>query len=291
MIIHMKYDFIKLRKQLESGEIKPLSKLQGGMMNRSQIIELDGIKYVWYTPTEQANEMVDRKLEKSNIDKVYPLGITSKNLVFYEDGMKINEFIEGKSLNLIDEFDTKEVAKILHKLHDSNVLSDKDYLPFEKVANYIKEVESLDIKLDEDFYILYKDIYSKKDFLESQKLTICHNDFQRSNIIKTPDNKYYMIDFEFMMNNDPVFDIAAFGNNNVVEGYQLLKDYFSVLDKDIKTRFFYWRMLLSLQWYLVALIKDKRGEGKEHGFDFYQVAQFFLGNAKSAREMFQKEIN
>ena len=291
MIIHMKYDFVKLRKQLESGEIKPLSKLQGGMMNRSQIIELDGIKYVWYTPTEQANEMVDRKLEKSNIDKVYPLGITSKNLVFYEDGMKINEFIEGKSLNLIDDFDTKEVAKILHKLHDSNVLSDKDYLPFEKVANYIKEVESLDIKLDEDFYILYKDIYSKKDFLESQKLTICHNDFQRSNIIKTPDNKYYMIDFEFMMNNDPVFDIAAFGNNNVVEGYQLLKDYFSVLDKDIKTRFFYWRMLLSLQWYLVALIKDKRGEGKEHGFDFYQVAQFFLGNAKSAREMFQKEIN
>ncbi len=287
----MKYDFIKLRKQLESGEIKPLSKLQGGMMNRSQIIELDGIKYVWYTPTEQANEMVDRKLEKSNIDKVYPLGITSKNLVFYEDGMKINEFIEGKSLNLIDEFDTKEVAKILHKLHDSNVLSDKDYLPFEKVANYIKEVESLNIKLDEDFYILYKDIYSKKDFLESQKLTICHNDFQRSNIIKTPDNKYYMIDFEFMMNNDPVFDIAAFGNNNVAEGYQLLKDYFSVLDKDIKTRFFYWRMLLSLQWYLVALIKDKRGEGKEHGFDFYQVAQFFLGNAKSAREMFQKEIN
>lgn len=287
----MKYDFIKLRKQLESGEIKPLSKLQGGMMNRSQIIELDGIKYVWYTPTEQANEMVDRKLEKSNIDKVYPLGITSKNLVFYEDGMKINEFIEGKSLNLIDDFDTKEVAKILHKLHDSNVLSDKDYLPFEKVANYIKEVESLDIKLDEDFYILYKDIYSKKDFLESQKLTICHNDFQRSNIIKTPDNKYYMIDFEFMMNNDPVFDIAAFGNNNVAEGYQLLKDYFSVLDKDIKTRFFYWRMLLSLQWYLVALIKDKRGEGKEHGFDFYQVAQFFLGNAKSAREMFQKEIN
>lgn len=287
----MKYDFVKLRKQLESGEIKPLSKLQGGMMNRSQIIELDGIKYVWYTPTEQANEMVDRKLEKSNIDKVYPLGITSKNLVFYEDGMKINEFIEGKSLNLIDDFDTKEVAKILHKLHDSNVLSDKDYLPFEKVANYIKEVESLDIKLDEDFYILYKDIYSKKDFLESQKLTICHNDFQRSNIIKTPDNKYYMIDFEFMMNNDPVFDIAAFGNNNVIEGYQLLKDYFSVLDKDIKTRFFYWRMLLSLQWYLVALIKDKRGEGKEHGFDFYQVAQFFLGNAKSAREMFQKEIN
>lgn len=287
----MKYDFIKLRKQLESGEIKPLSKLQGGMMNRSQIIELDGIKYVWYTPTEQANEMVDRKLEKSNIDKVYPLGITSKNLVFYEDGMKINEFIEGKSLNLIDEFDTKEVAKILHKLHDSNVLSDKDYLPFEKVANYIKEVKSLDIKLDEDFYILYKDIYSKKNFLESQKLTICHNDFQRSNIIKTPDNKYYMIDFEFMMNNDPVFDIAAFGNNNVADGYQLLKDYFSVLDKDIKTRFFYWRMLLSLQWYLVALIKDKRGEGKEHGFDFYQVAQFFLGNAKSAREMFQKEIN
>ena len=132
-------DFIKLRKDLENGNIKPLRKLQGGMMNRSYIIELDGKKYVWYTPTEQANEMVDRKLEKSNIDKVYPLGITSKNLVFYEDGMKINEFIEGSSTNLIDEFDTKKVAEMLHKLHDSKVLSDKDYLPFVKVEIILKK--------------------------------------------------------------------------------------------------------------------------------------------------------
>ena len=284
-------NFTNLRKQLENGKIKPLRKLQGGMMNKSYIIELDGKKYVWYTPTEQANEMVDRKLEKSNIDKVYPLGITSKNLAFYEDGMKINEFIEGSSINLIEDFDTKKVAKMLHKLHDSGVLSDKDYLPFEKVENYIKEVSSLNIKLDEDFFILYKDINNKRAFLESQKLTICHNDFQRSNIIKSLDDKYYMIDFEFMMNNDPIFDIAAFGNNDVKEGYQLLKDYFENIDNDIKTRFFYWRMLLSLQWYLVALIKDKRGEGKEHGFDFYQVAQFFLNNAKTAKELYLKEIN
>ena len=284
-------DFIKLRSDLENNRIKPLAKLQGGMMNRSQIIELEGKKYVWYTPTAQANEMVDRKLEKSNIDKVYPLGITSKNLVFYSDGMKINEFIEGSSLNLIDDFDTKEVAKLLHKLHDSNVLSDKDYLPFVKVENYIKETESLNIKLDEDFYILYKDINSKRDFLESQKLTICHNDFQRSNIIKSSDNHYYVIDFEFMMNNDPIFDIAAFGNNDVKEGYQLLKDYYDELDENKITRFFYWRMLLSLQWYLVALIKDKKGEGKEHGFDFYQVAQFFLGNAKTAKQMYLETKN
>lgn len=290
MIICMN-DFIKLRSDLENNRIKPLAKLQGGMMNRSQIIELEGKKYVWYTPTAQANEMVDRKLEKSNIDKVYPLGITSKNLVFYSDGMKINEFIEGSSLNLIDDFDTKEVAKLLHKLHDSNVLSDKDYLPFVKVENYIKETESLNIKLDEDFYILYKDINSKRDFLESQKLTICHNDFQRSNIIKSSDNHYYVIDFEFMMNNDPIFDIAAFGNNDVKEGYQLLKDYYDELDENKITRFFYWRMLLSLQWYLVALIKDKKGEGKEHGFDFYQVAQFFLGNAKTAKQMYLETKN
>lgn len=286
----MEKNFIELRNKLETGKIKPLSRLQGGMMNKSQIIELDGKKYVWYTPTAQANEMVDRMLEKSNIDKVYPLGITAKNLVFYPDGMKINEFIEGKSLNLIDEFDTKKVAELLHKLHDSNVLSDKDYLPFVKVENYIKEVESLNIKLDEDFYILYKDINNKRDLLEKQKVTICHNDFQRSNIIKTPNNEYYMIDFEFMMNNDPIFDIAAFGNNDVKEGYELLEDYFDVLDENKITRFFYWRMLLSLQWYLVALIKDKKGEGKEHGFDFYQVAQFFLNNAKNAKQMYSEKI-
>ena len=74
---------------------------------------------------------------------------------------------------------------------------------------------------------MFEFVNTYKDFLTSQKITICHNDFQRSNIVKSIDDNYYVIDFEFMMNNDPIFDIAAFGNGVVEEGYELLKAYFA----------------------------------------------------------------
>ena len=86
------------------------------------------------------------------------------------------------------------------------------------------------------------------------------------------------------MNNDPIFDISAFGNDDVKEGYELLKAYLNdnVSKEDIE-RFCLWRILLSLQWYLVALIKDYHGEGKIHGFDFKEVAKHFLTNAIDAK--------
>ena len=65
-------------------------------------------------------------------------------------------------------------------------------------------------------------ISSYKDYLESQKMTLCHNDAQKSNIVKDLNDNYYLIDFEFMGNNDPIYDIATFGNGLVKEGFELL---------------------------------------------------------------------
>lgn len=283
---------LNIRETLEKGLNKPLYKLVGGMMNQSYVIEIEGKKYVWYIPTEQANEMVDRKLEKENQEIVYSLGITSKNLAFYDDGMKINEFIPGESLNKVESYDIKKIAVMLKKLHNSPVLCRKNYEPFVKILGYEQEIESMGITVDPLYLNLRNMVFAKRDFLESQKLALCHNDFQKSNIIQTPEDEYYMIDFEFMMNNDPYFDIAGFGNNDVNEGFALLKEYTNnSYTKDELTRFCYWRILLSMQWYLVALIKDKRGEGKTHGFNFYDVAMFFLGLANDAKNLYEKEIN
>lgn len=279
-------DIFTLRNDLETNKIRPDKELLGGMMNKSFIISLEGKKYVWYVPTEQANEMVDRKLEKRCLDMVYPLGITSKNIAFYDDGMKINEFIEGISTNLTNEFDINKISIMLHKLHDSKLTTGVSYEPFKKIEGYNLEAKTLRISLSEDFEKLYSFLNSNKEFLQSQKQTICHNDFQRSNIVKSLDDNYYMIDFEFMMDNDPIYDIAAFGNNVVEEGLDLLKVYFdNKQTKQEEKRFYLWRIFLSLQWYLVALIKDKRGEGKAHGINFVDVANFFLSNAKHAKEL------
>ena len=266
----------------------------GGMMNISyQVVDKNGKKYILYIPTEQANEMVDRVLEKEHQRIIYELGITSKNVYFDEkSGIKMNEFIEGDSINNIASFDYDKIAALFKKLHSSIMLSRKDYAPF---TRFVEIYEKEALEFSKEVSPLYTDLrdflFKKRDFLESQPLVLSHNDAQRSNIVKTPNDEYYFIDFEFVGNNDPIYDISAFGNGLVSEGRKLLEKYFNgnPTDNEIR-RYYLWRIYISLQWYNVAITKHYRGEGEKHGFNFLDVATHFLNNAKDAYDGYHLEI-
>lgn len=279
-----------LLNKVFNGDAKVVSPLVGGMMNQSYIIESKGKKYVLYISTEQANEMVDRPLEQANQKMIYDLGLTSKNIYFDTDkGIKINEYIEGNSLNNIDTFDSKKVAALLKAMHTSGKLSRDNYNPFKRFVAYEDEANGFITERFESYEELRKAIFNNQDFLESNKLALCHNDAQKSNIVRDLQDNYYLIDFEFMGNNDPIYDIATFGNNIVEEGYQVLCDYFDGNPTiDEKKRYYLWRIFVSLQWHNVAIVKHYRGEGKTHGFDFLAVARFFLENAKTAYRYLEK---
>ena len=274
----------RVLKEVFNNQGKVIAPLVGGMMNQSYIVSYLDKKYVLYISTEQANEMVDRPLEKDNQKLIIDLGLTSKNFYFdTEKGIKVNEYIEGSSLDKIDSYDSKKVAALLKAMHQSGKLSREDYQPFKRFVAYEQEAYSFQDKMEDEYDLLRTTIFNKKDFLESQKMVLCHNDAQKSNIVKYEDGKYYLIDFEFMGNNDPIYDIATFGNGLISEGYKLLFDYFNgEPTSEQKARYFLWRIFVSLQWHNVAIVKHYRGEGKTHGFDFLAVANFFLNNALDA---------
>ena len=275
----------------EGAEI--VHEMLGGMMNISYLVkDKNDKKYIIYIPTEQANEMVDRPLEKEHQRIIYELGLTSKNVYFDEKaGIKINEFIEGDSLDKIAGFDYDKIATMFHKLHNSVMLSRVDYAPFTRFINEY-EKEALQYEEPSQLYKELRDfLFSKRNFLESQPLVLSHNDAQRSNIVKTPNDEYYFIDFEFVGNNDEIYDIAAFGNGTVTEGRKLLEKYYDNNPSDNEIRRFYlWRIYISLQWYNVAITKHYRGEGEKHGFNFLNVANHFLTNAKDAYDGYHLEI-
>lgn len=283
----MKEENFNLLKSIIGNDAEIVSELVGGMMNEAYIVKSSKGKFVYYISTAQANEMVDRKLEKETQNIAFDLGITSENVYFdLEKGIKINRFIDGKSINLVDEFDYKKVAKLMVKLHSSKKKASVYYDPLTRLANFKKEAETHVKEFDKEFYELYELIQNNKEFLLSQELTLAHNDAQRSNIVKTSDNNYMFIDFEFAANNDPVYDIGTFGNGDVLEGKKLLEEYEKLVPlKDGLKRYALWRIDISLQWYLVAIIKHYRGEGAVHGFDFLAVAHHFLENAIEARKL------
>ena len=267
----------------ESAQIE--KQILGGMMNGSFLVDYQDKKYILYMPTPQANEMVNRKEEKRHLDIVYPLGVTSKNVYFdIPSGIKINEFIEGESLNNLDNYNEEKVADILRKLHQSGLKSNLDYQPFERFLGFEKEaLEFCD--LSDDYRAFKELLFSNREYLESDPKVLSHNDYQKSNIVFNPkDGNYYMIDFEFMANNTEIYDIACFANNDVNDGLRLLRAYFGNPSIEQTRKFFLWRIFVSMQWYLVAIIKHYRKEGEKHHFNFLAVADHFMNIAKTAYE-------
>ena len=265
-------------------ESQVIAPLLGGMMNQSFIVESGNKKYVLYIATPEANQMVNRLLEKDNQSVVYQLGITSKNIYFdTTKGIKANEYIEGSSLDKCDSFDYQKVAKLLKTLHSSKQLSKEDYQPFKRFISYEEEALSFIKEFSLEYQLLRKAVFANQDFLESQPLVLSHNDAQKSNIIKDNNDNYFLIDFEFMGNNDEIYDIATFGNNSVQEGFHLLEVYFNHdLKREEIIRYYLWRIFISLQWHNVAIKKHFQGEGKTHGYNFLNVANYFLSSAKEA---------
>lgn len=257
----------------------------GGMMNHSYIFSCDSKKYLVYIPSESGKEMVIRPLEYENIKLISDLDIAPKNLYFdTETGVKINEYCEGESLDKLklEDNDIKAVAAILKKLHKSKLLSRTDYPLFTSLMGYEEQLFAYTTAVDASYKTLKNILIANKSFLMKFKKCICHNDAQRSNFIRCTDGSHKIIDFEFMMNNDPIYDIATFGNADVNEGYKLLTEYFGSKLTDVqKRRYFLWRIYVSVQWYLVAMIKHYK-DGDALGIDFRDVADHFIDNALAA---------
>ena len=265
------------------------SRILGGMMNVSFVVrDKKEKRYVIYLPNGKANKLVDRKIEEENSKIMSDLGLTSKFIYFDNvKGIKIKEYIDGTSLDKIpdEEIDYQKVADLLHLIHDSKELAKEDYHPFDRLAIY--ENKALSYRKESNLYRSLKDFLRNNiSKLNVKEKVFSHNDFQKSNIIKGVDDKYYIIDFEFAANNDPIYDIAAFANGKIRDGEELLRHYYFEPNREQYERFYLWRIFISLQWHNVAIAKHYQKEGNLTAFNFLNVAKFFLDLAKEAQDKF-----
>lgn len=267
------------------------SQLHGGMMNEAFVINNNGKKYVMYFPVGESNKMVDRKQELEAQALCQKAGITRGcvhfNPVF---GIKAFQFIEGDSIDHIQEaeIDYDKVADLLIKLHELPTDGFLAYNAHDRFNVFASELYEFDKFCAKPFFETAQLVEKKIIEYSSKYVALCHNDAQRSNIIRDSNGNYFIIDFEFAMLNDPVYDIAAYGNNSVAEGLKLLEVYNKKkpLGDDYKIRYAVWRMYISMQWYVVAMLKHYRGEGELTHFNFVEVANFFLANMNDARKLY-----
>ena len=81
--------------------------------------------------------------------------------------------------------------------------------------------------------------------------------------------------------NDPFYDIACYGNAGFDKALSLLEAYVGHKPTSAELRRLYFhRAFQCLQWYNVAIYKDRVGLSKDLNMDFNQVAAFFFGMAR-----------
>lgn len=265
-----------------SSNVEIIKRLELGMSNYMFLISVDDNNYTFRIPGEYAEVFVNREIEKKGLDLIKTYNICGDTIYFDEiSGDKIAKYIDGRVLyHNVKDSDYELVASLLHKLHNIKSGDILPYSPFDKLDYY----ESLNItQVNPKYLELKSKLLGYKEFLTKQPLVLCHNDAQPSNFIFGDDKKMYLLDYEFIGLNDPLYDVACFGNNDINEGRKLLNYYLGRTPSvEEENRFYLWRTFQNLQWVQVALYKHELKMDKGLNLNFKDLSEMFLNNAIEA---------
>lgn len=265
-----------MKKELDANVLE-IERLMGGMSNYTYYVKTDKGDYSFRIPGKNSENFVDRKVEKDNLEHIKPYDFCPFPVYLNVDnGYKIAPFIPGEAINELSDLPYKSVAAILHKLHNIDKF-DHDYEPLNRLEKY----ESLTQSVDPVYSVLkdkWLNIYNTS--LKDVELKACHGDAQTANFVLDENNNLILMDWEFAGNNDPMYDIACFGNSNFDAAINLLEVYYENPKKVEFLRLYAWRMFQCLQWHNVAKHKHELGLSDELAVNFAAVADAYLEKAK-----------
>ena len=283
------YIVARVNALMQSQNAKIVMRLEGGMSNYTYVVECNGKKYTYRVPGKFAEKFVDRVEEWENIQEVNRLGLNNiTEYVEVRSGEKLAEYVEGTIMSTTDVVSYNEMSvKALKQIHNSN-LKFRDYNAFGRLDND----ERYCLETGYVFPQEYLDLRKRLDSLRAAHANVpkvpCHCDYQPTNLVINGD-KLYVLDWEFAGMNDPFYDIACYGNVGFDKALALLEAYVGHKPtKEELQRLYFHRAFQCMQWFTVAIFKDRVGLSKDLNMDFNAVAFMFLGMAKDLLENYDK---
>ena len=275
------YIIFRVNALLHSHNSKIVKRLEGGMSNYTYVVENEGKMYTYRVPGKFAERFVDRVEEWENIQEVNRLGLNNiTEYVEIRSGEKLAEYVEGTIMSTTDvvSYNAMSVAA-LKKIHGSD-LKFHDYNAFGRLDTYQGYCLEMGFTFPQEYLDLRNKLDSLRPTIDSVPKVPCHCDYQPTNLVISGD-KLYVLDWEFAGMNDPFYDIACYGNAGFDKALALLKEYVGrEPNKDELQRLYFHRAFQCLQWFNVAIFKDRVGLSKDLNMDFNAVAFMFLGMAK-----------
>ena len=275
------YIIRRVNALLQATDAKIVKRLEGGMSNYTYVVECQGELYTYRVPGKFAERFVDRVEEDANIKEVEKLDLNNETVyVEIRSGEKLAKYVEGTIMSTTDVVSYNDISvKALKKLHGSD-LKFSDYNAFGRLDTYEKYCTDLGFKHPQEYVELRHTLDEMRKLYKEVKKVPCHCDYQPTNLVIAKD-KFYVLDWEFAGMNDPFYDIACYGNAGFDKALSLLEAYVGHKPtQEELNRLYFHRAFQCLQWFNVAIFKDKVGLSKDLNMDFNAVAFMFLGMAK-----------
>ena len=281
------YIIARVNALLHTDSAKIVKRLEGGMSNYTYIVEGLGKKYTYRVPGKYAEKFVDRVEEWENIQEVSKLDLN--NVTTYVEimsGEKLAEYVEGTIMSETDVVSYNAMSvRALKKIHGSD-LKFRPYNAFGRLDDDERYCKETGFVHPQEYIDLRKQLDAMRAAHAEVKQVPCHCDYQPTNLVINGD-KLYVLDWEFAGMNDPFYDIACYGNAGFDKALSLLEAYVGHKPtKEELQRLYFHRAFQCLQWYNVAIFKDRIGLSKDLNMDFNQVALMFFGMAKDLIESY-----
>lgn len=275
------YIVARVNALLHNNDAKIVMRLEGGMSNYTYVVESAGKKYTYRVPGKFAEKFVNRVEEWENIQEVNKLGLN--NITTYVEilsGEKLAEYVEGTIMSTTDIVSYNEMSvTALKKIHNSE-LKFRDYNAFGRLDDYERYCRETGFTHPEEYTRLRKKLDEIRKTQVNIKKVPCHCDYQPTNLVINGD-KFYVLDWEFAGMNDPFYDIACYGNAGFDKALSLLEAYVGHKPTNAELqRLYFHRAFQCLQWYNVAIFKDRIGLSKDLNMDFNAIALMFRGMAE-----------
>ena len=247
--IFFKYD-ISNSKDESKYEISELD----GITNISYLVNVENDKYVLRIPGNNP-DVINRSSEKQNTKKAQECGLTLPYLIFDEDtGVKISKFYDlytYKSSDFKNENMRKEAFKKLFDLHNSGLVFEKNFSPF----NVFNEIADISNSLEKEAREVGFEIVNKIKEIGINN-SPCHQDLYSGNFVIYK-NQTYLIDWEYSSMGDKFFDYAdLFWQNEFDLDKSIRQDALKEIGihkNDEIEKFEYFEILSMITWGLWAL--------------------------------------
>ena len=172
-------------------------------------VTLDKIPYITYGSQVYFMTPFIKNIRQSNYDNPTELGQAAQLLAQlhlasagYHPPAKLNpQFFWGKWPKRMKE-KIQHLYTFRAALEKKDKLDQFDKLFIEKFPYYFQQAHlALEKMMDSDYHILM--------LQEKQLASFCHHDYEYHNILITPDDKYYIIDFDYLLCDTHLHDLAS----------------------------------------------------------------------------------